>query len=237
MNQNNNKTIRINKFISNSGGCSRSQADELIVGGKVKVNGKLFKKLGAKIKLSDKVTVRDKEINHEKKIYLLLNKPKNYITTNEDTHGRKIVFDLIKGIKERVFSVGRLDRNSTGLLLITNDGGLSEKINHPKYKMKKIYEVKIDKPLKKRDLKSIEKGIVLDNEKIVVDNIVILDKNNQEIGIEIHIGKNRIIRKVFNYFNYKVNKLDRVMIGPLTKKNLPRGKFRHLKPSEVRLLY
>ena len=237
MNQNNNKTIRINKFISNSGVCSRRQADELIVGGKVKVNGKLFKKLGAKIKLSDKVTVRDKEINHEKKIYLLLNKPKNYITTNEDTHRRKIVFDLIKGIKERVFSVGRLDRDSTGLLLITNDGELSEKINHPKYKMKKIYEVKIDKPLKKRDLKSIQKGIVLDNEKIVVDNIVILDKNNQEIGIEIHIGKNRIIRKIFNYFNYKVNKLDRVMIGPLTKKNLPRGKFRHLKPSEVRLLY
>ena len=237
MNQNNNKTIRINKFISNSGVCSRRQADELIVRGKVKVNGKLFKKLGAKIKLSDKVTVRDKEINHEKKIYLLLNKPKNYITTNEDTHRRKIVFDLIKGIKERVFSVGRLDRDSTGLLLITNDGELSEKINHPKYKMKKIYEVKIDKPLKKRDLKSIQKGIVLDNEKIVVDNIVILDKNNQEIGIEIHIGKNRIIRKIFNYFNYKVNKLDRVMIGPLTKKNLPRGKFRHLKPSEVRLLY
>jgi len=237
MNQNNNKTIRINKFISNSGVCSRRQADELIVRGKVKVNGKLFKKLGAKIKLSDKVTVRDKEINHEKKIYLLLNKPKNYITTNEDTHRRKIVFDLIKGIKERVFSVGRLDRDSTGLLLITNDGELSEKINHPKYKMKKIYEVKIDKPLKKKDLKSIQKGIVLDNEKIVVDNIVILDKNNQEIGIEIHIGKNRIIRKIFNYFNYKVNKLDRVMIGPLTKKNLPRGKFRHLKPSEVRLLY
>ena len=150
MNQNNNKTIRINKFISNSGVCSRRKADELIMGGKVKVNGELFKKLGAKIKLSDKVTVRDKEINHEKKIYLLLNKPKNYITTNEDTHRRKIVFDLIKGIKERVFSVGRLDRDSTGLLLITNDGELSEKINHPKYKMKKIYEVEIDKPLKKK---------------------------------------------------------------------------------------
>mgnify|MGYP001184399520 CR=1 FL=1 len=227
--------IRINKFISQSGICSRREADNLIKKGSVYINGKKCITLGQKVKLSDKVFIDKKEINPEKKIYILLNKPKDFITTNKDTHGRRTVFELLKGINERVFHVGRLDRKSTGLILFTNDGDLTKKLTHPSHKVKKIYYVKLDKELRESDIKEIKRGIKIDEEFIRVDNINMLDRKN-EVGIEIHIGKNRVIRRIFESLNYKVEKLDRVLFGKLTKKNLPRGKWRKLTDNEIRSL-
>ena len=237
MNQNNNKLIRINKFISNSGVCSRRQADELILKGKVYLNNKKIKTLGIKISNEDIVKIDGKIISKEKKEYLILNKPKDFITTLNDPQNRKTVKDLIKGAtKKRLYPVGRLDRNTTGLLIFTNDGELSKKLTHPSYKIKKIYHVEIEKAIELNDFKIIENGFKLDGEKIKVDRIAILDKEKKNIGLEIHIGKNRIVRRIFEYLNYKVKKLDRVMIGSITKKNLKRGSWRFLKDSEVRLL-
>lgn len=237
MNQNNNKLIRINKFISNSGVCSRRQADELILKGKVYLNNKKIKTLGIKISNEDIVKIDGKIISKEKKEYLILNKPKDFITTLNDPQNRKTVKDLIKGAtKKRLYPVGRLDRNTTGLLIFTNDGELSKKLTHPSYKIKKIYHVEIEKAIELNDFKIIENGIKLDGEKIKVDRIAILDKEKKNIGLEIHIGKNRIVRRIFEHLNYKVKKLDRVMIGSITKKNLKRGSWRFLKDSEVRLL-
>ena len=237
MNHKENKLIRINKFISNSGICSRREADKLILAGRVYLNNEKIKKLGIKLSKKDVVQVDGKIINKEKKEYLLLNKPKDFITTTKDPKKRKIVQDLIKGAtNKRLYPVGRLDRNTTGLLLFTNDGELSKKLTHPSFKIKKIYQVEINKPLKVKDLNSIKNGIYLEEEKIEVDNIVILDNTKKNIGIEIHIGKNRIVRRIFEYFKYNIKKLDRVMIGPITKKNLKRGKWRFLNNSEVRLL-
>ena len=237
MNQNNNKLIRINKFISNSGVCSRRQADELILKGKVYINNKKIKTLGIKISNEDIVKIDGKIISKEKKEYLILNKPKDFITTLNDPQNRKTVKDLIKGAtKKRLYPVGRLDRNTTGLLIFTNDGELSKKLTHPSYKIKKIYHVEIEKAIELNDFKIIENGFKLDGEKIKVDKIAILDKEKKNIGLEIHIGKNRIVRRIFEHLNYKVKKLDRVMIGSITKKNLKRGSWRFLKDSEVRLL-
>tara|TARA_X000001036_G_scaffold280647_1_gene260698 strand:+ start:3016 stop:3741 length:726 start_codon:yes stop_codon:yes gene_type:complete len=237
MNQNNNKLIRINKFISNSGVCSRRQADELILKGKVYLNNKKIKTLGIKISNEDIVKIDGKIISKEKKEYLILNKPKDFITTLNDPQNRKTVKDLIKGAtKKRLYPVGRLDRNTTGLLIFTNDGELSKKLTHPSYKIKKIYHVEIEKAIELNDFKIIENGFKLDGEKIKVDKIAILDKEKKNIGLEIHIGKNRILRRIFEHLNYKVKKLDRVMIGSITKKNLKRGSWRFLKDSEVRLL-
>tara|TARA_B100001250_G_scaffold63639_1_gene50071 strand:- start:1069 stop:1794 length:726 start_codon:yes stop_codon:yes gene_type:complete len=237
MNQNNNKLIRINKFISNSGVCSRRQADELILKGKVYLNNKKIKTLGIKISNEDIVKIDGKIISKEKKEYLILNKPKDFITTLNDPQNRKTVKDLIKGAtKKRLYPVGRLDRNTTGLLIFTNDGELSKKLTHPSYKIKKIYHVEIEKAIELNDFKIIENGFKLDGEKIKVDKIAILDKEKKNIGLEIHIGKNRIVRRIFEHLNYKVKKLDRVMIGSITKKNLKRGSWRFLKDSEVRLL-
>tara|TARA_Y100000741_G_scaffold175191_1_gene132889 strand:+ start:182 stop:907 length:726 start_codon:yes stop_codon:yes gene_type:complete len=237
MNQNNNKLIRINKFISNSGVCSRRQADELILKGKVYLNNKKIKTLGIKISNEDIVKIDGKIISKEKKEYLILNKPKDFITTLNDPQNRKTVKDLIKGAtKKRLYPVGRLDRNTTGLLIFTNDGELSKKLTHPSYKIKKIYHVEIEKAIELNDFKIIENGFKLDGEKIKVDKIAILDKEKKNIGLEIHIGKNRIVRRIFEHLNYKVKKLDRVMIGSITKKNLKRGSWRFLKNSEVRLL-
>ena len=237
MNQNNNKLIRINKFISNSGVCSRRQADELILKGKVYLNNKKIKTLGIKISNKDIVKIDGKIISKEKKEYLILNKPKDFITTLNDPQNRKTVKDLIKGAtKKRLYPVGRLDRNTTGLLIFTNDGELSKKLTHPSYKIKKIYHVEIEKAIELNDFKIIENGFKLDGEKIKVDKIAILDKEKKNIGLEIHIGKNRIVRRIFEHLNYKVKKLDRVMIGSITKKNLKRGSWRFLKDSEVRLL-
>jgi|TARA_B100001057_G_scaffold233389_1_gene233617 23S rRNA pseudouridine2605 synthase len=227
--------IRINKFISQSGICSRREADNLIKKGLVSINGKKCITLGQKIKLSDKVFIEKKEVKREKKIYILLNKPKDFITTNKDTHGRRTVFELLKGVNERVFHVGRLDRKTTGLILFTNDGDLTKKLTHPSHKVKKVYYVKLDRSLEESDLKKIKLGIKIDEESVNVNNISRLDKKD-EVGVEIHIGKNRIIRKIFESLNYKVDKLDRVLFGTLTKKNLPRGKWRKLTENEIRTL-
>jgi len=227
--------VRINKFISQSGICSRREADNLIKKGLVRINGKRCKTLGQKIQTDDKVEVNGKEIKPEKKSYILLNKPKDFITTSKDTHGRRTVFELLKGINERVFHVGRLDRKTTGLLLFTNDGDLTKKLTHPSQRVKKVYYVKLDRALEESDLKKIKLGIKIDEESVFVNNISKLDKKG-EIGVEIHIGKNRIIRKIFETLNYKVEKLDRVLFGTLTKKNLPRGKWRKLSENEVRSL-
>ena len=237
MNQNNKELIRINKFISNSGVCSRRKADELILKGKVYLNNKKVRTLGIKISNEDIVKIDGKIISKEKKEYLILNKPKDFITTLNDPQNRKTVKDLIKGAtKKRLYPVGRLDRNTTGLLIFTNDGELSKKLTHPSYKIKKIYHVEIEKAIELNDFKIIENGFKLDGEKIKVDKIAILDKEKKNIGLEIHIGKNRIVRRIFEHLNYKVKKLDRVMIGSITKKNLKRGSWRFLKDSEVRLL-
>ena len=227
--------IRINKFISQSGICSRREADNLIKKGLVSINGKKCITLGQKIKVSDKVFIDKKEVKREKKIYILLNKPKDYITTNKDTHGRRTVFELLKGVNERVFHVGRLDRKTTGLILFTNDGDLTKKLTHPSHKVKKVYYVKLDRALEESDLKKIKLGIKIDEESVKVNKISRLDKKD-EVGVEIHIGKNRIIRKIFESLNYNVDKLDRVLFGTLTKKNLPRGKWRKLSENEIRIL-
>tara|TARA_Y100000996_G_scaffold397549_1_gene364688 strand:+ start:51 stop:776 length:726 start_codon:yes stop_codon:yes gene_type:complete len=237
MNQNNSKLIRINKYISNSGICSRREADKLILKGKVYINNKKIKTLGIKISNQDVVKIDGRVISIEKKEYLLLNKPKNFITTLDDPENRKTVKDLIKGAtKKRLFPVGRLDKNTTGLLIFTNDGDLSKKLTHPSYKIKKIYHITIDKPIELNDYKTIQNGFQLDGDEIKVDRIAIIDENKKNIGLEIHIGKNRIVRRIFEHFNYDVKKLDRVMIGPITKKNLKRGDWRFLKDSEIRLL-
>ena len=227
--------IRLNKYISQSGLCSRRAADELIKKGKVQVNNKLCDQVGTKINKNDKVIVNKKLIKPEKNIYVLLNKPKDYISTNKDTHNRRVVFDLIKGINERLFSVGRLDRKTTGLLLLTNDGDIAKKLTHPSYKIKKIYSVTLEKKISNDEISQIKNGLFIENEYIKVDNIERLEKD-YELGIEIHMGKNRIVRKIFESLNHRVSKLDRVLFGPFTKKDLPRGKWRILNQNEIRNL-
>ena len=227
--------IRLNKYISQSGLCSRRAADELIKKGKVQVNNKLCDQVGTKINKNDKVIVNKKLIKPEKNIYVLLNKPKDYISTNKDTHNRRVVFDLIKGINERLFSVGRLDRKTTGLLLLTNDGDIAKKLTHPSYKIKKIYSVTLEKKISNDEISQIKNGLFIEDEYIKVDNIERLEKD-YEIGIEIHMGKNRIVRKIFESLNHRVSKLDRVLFGPFTKKDLPRGKWRRLTTKEIGFL-
>ena len=227
--------IRLNKYISQSGLCSRRAADELIKKGKVQVNNKLCDQVGTKINKNDKVIVNKKLIKPEKNIYVLLNKPKDYISTNKDTHNRRVVFDLIKGINERLFSVGRLDRKTTGVLLLTNDGDIAKKLTHPSYKIKKIYSVTLEKKISNDEISQIKNGLFVEDEYIKVDNVERLEKD-YEVGIEIHMGKNRIVRKLFESLNHRVSKLDRVLFGPFTKKDLPRGKWRILNQNEIRNL-
>ena len=227
--------IRLNKYISQSGLCSRRAADELIKKGKVQVNNKLCDQVGTKINKNDKVIVNKKLIKPEKNIYVLLNKPKDYISTNKDTHNRRVVFDLIKGINKRLFSVGRLDRKTTGVLLLTNDGDIAKKLTHPSYKIKKIYSVTLEKKISNDEISQIKNGLVIEDEYIKVDNVERLEKD-YEVGIEIHMGKNRIVRKIFESLNHRVSKLDRVLFGPFTKKDLPRGKWRILNQNEIRNL-
>ena len=227
--------IRLNKYISQSGLCSRRAADELIKKGKVQVNNKLCDQVGTKINKNDKVIVDKKLIKPEKNIYVLLNKPKDYISTNKDTHNRRVVFDLIKGINKRLFSVGRLDRKTTGVLLLTNDGDIAKKLTHPSYKIKKIYSVTLEKKISNDEISQIKNGLFVEDEYIKVDNVERLEKD-YEVGIEIHMGKNRIVRKIFESLNHRVSKLDRVLFGPFTKKDLPRGKWRILNQNEIRNL-
>ncbi len=229
---------RLNKYIAASGKCSRREADELIREGRVRVNNLTVTELGTKVGFQDKVMV-DKDLIHgEKKIYILLNKPKNVITTTDDPQGRKTVLDIIKVPgNQRVFPVGRLDRNTTGVLLLTNDGDLTSKLTHPRYQIKKIYEVHLSKGLNDEDVEKLEKGIELEDGSFKIDQISFIDPGNKKIlGVEIHSGRNRIIRRSFESLGYEVMKLDRVMFAGLTKKNLPRGRHRVLTPREASFL-
>jgi 23S rRNA pseudouridine2605 synthase len=227
--------IRLNKYIANSGICSRREADTYIKAGNATVNGKIITEMGFKVKKDDEVRFDGSLISPETKQYVLLNKPKNYITTMDDERGRKTVMELVSGAsKERIYPVGRLDRNTTGLLLFTNDGELAKKLTHPKHNIKKLYHVTLDKKLTSKDMHKISENFVLDDKMVFVDNISFVEGlKKTEVGIEIHSGRNRIVRKIFEHFSYKVIKLDRVIIGGLTKKNLSRGHWRHLTQQEV----
>ncbi|MBA3899433.1 MAG: rRNA pseudouridine synthase [Bacteroidetes bacterium] len=231
--------IRLNKYIANSGICSRREADTHITAGVVTVNGKVVTELGYKVALGDVVKYDGATLNKEKPAYLLLNKPKDYITTADDPGNRKTVMELIQGAcKERVYPVGRLDRNTTGLLLFTNDGDLAKKLTHPKYGVKKIYHVETDKAVKKSDLEKMISGIELEDGMITVDeaSYVSTSKTKKEVGVVLHSGKNRIVRRIFEHLGYEVTKLDRVFFAGLDKKRLPRGKWRILSEKEINLL-
>jgi 23S rRNA pseudouridine2605 synthase len=227
--------IRLNKFIANSGVCSRREADELIKAGVVKVNGVVVTALGTKVMQTDKVQYGDQTLNNEKKRYLLLNKQKGYVTTTKDPHAKNTVMELIAGAcKERIYPVGRLDRNTTGLLLFTNDGEMAKKLMHPKSRIIKMYHVVLDQPLSKADMVKIAGGMDVEGDRVEVDSIAYVEDaaDRKEIGMEIHSGQNRVIRRMFESMGYKVTKLDRVMYG-LTKRNLPRSKWRFLTEKEV----
>jgi 23S rRNA pseudouridine2605 synthase len=235
----NSDQMRLNKYISNSGICSRREADKLIEAGAVSVNGKIVTELGTKVGPGDKIQYGDQTINREKPRYVLLNKPKGYITTVDDPEKRKTVMSLVTGAcKERIYPVGRLDRNTTGLLLFTNDGMIAKKLTHPRYGIKKIYHVEIDKNLTRVDYVKIQEGFKLDDEMVTIDRIEYIGdgKDKKQIGLELHSGQNRIVRRIFEHFEYKVLRLDRVYYAGLTKKNLPRGHWRLLEEQEINML-
>lgn len=231
--------IRLNRYIANAGVCSRREADTLISTGAITVNGKIVTELGTKVNPGDVVVFGKQRLVNERKVYLLLNKPKDYITTTDDPQERKTVFQLIRNAcKERIYPVGRLDRNTTGVLLFTNDGELTKKLTHPRHKVKKLYHVHLDKALTNADMQSILKGVKLDKSLVVPDNMAYVDtrSSKKEIGIEIHSGQNRVVRRIFEEFGYQVVKLDRVVFAGLTKKDLPRGKWRFLTQKEIGFL-
>lgn len=228
---------RLNKYLSNAGIASRRDADLLIQSGTVKVNGVVVDQLGFKIKAGDVVTYGDAAVKSERKVYLLLNKPKDYITTVDDPQERKTVMELIKGAcRERLYPVGRLDRNTTGLLLFTNDGEITTKLTHPKYGVKKVYHVSLNKGLKNEDFTAITEGVELEDGIVKADDLAFVGEGKKEIGIEIHSGRNRIVRRLFEHLGYEVLKLDRVVFAGLTKKDLPRGKHRFLTAKEIGFL-
>ncbi len=233
-----NEPIRLNKFLANAGLCSRREADEFITAGVVSVNGVVVTELGTKVKRSDEVKFHDQPVKIERKVYVLLNKPKDCVTTSDDPQERKTVLDLVKdACTERIYPVGRLDRNTTGVLLLTNDGDLASKLTHPKYLKKKIYHVFLDKNVTKADLDQIASGITLDDGEIHADAISYAsDTDKSQVGIEIHSGKNRIVRRIFESLGYRVIKLDRVYFAGLTKKGLRRGDWRYLTEREVNML-
>ncbi len=233
-----NEPIRLNKFLANAGVCSRREADEFITAGVVSVNGEVITELGTKIKRTDEVKFHDQPVSIERKAYVLLNKPKDCVTTSDDPQERKTVMDFVKGAcKERIYPVGRLDRNTTGVLLLTNDGDLASKLTHPKYLKKKIYHVYCDKNVAKGDLDQIAAGVTLDDGEIHADAISYASETDKsQVGIEIHSGKNRIVRRIFESLGYKVIKLDRVYFAGLTKKGLRRGDWRYLTEQEVNML-
>lgn len=230
--------IRLNKFLANAGICSRREADEFITAGVVSVNGEIVTELGTKVKRSDEVKFHDQPVSIERKVYVLLNKPKDCVTTSDDPQERKTVMDFVKGAcKERIYPVGRLDRNTTGVLLLTNDGDLASKLTHPKFLKKKIYHVYCDKNVTKADLDQIVQGITLDDGEIHADAVSYAsDTDKSQVGIEIHSGKNRIVRRIFESLGYRVVKLDRVYFAGLTKKGLRRGDWRYLTEQEVAML-
>ena len=230
---------RLQKFIASTGYCSRRKAEELISSGKVEVNGKIITELGTKVNTTDKVVYGGETLNREKLRYVLLNKPKGVITTSDDPYERHTVMELVEGAcQERIYPVGRLDRNTIGLLLLTNDGDLAKTLTHPSHEVKKLYHATLDKPLTKNDLMKIREGLILEDGPIEVDAIdwVVDDPTKREVGIEIHSGRNHIVRRIFESLGYEVVKLDRVMFAGLTKQNLPRGHWRFLTPSEISIL-
>ena len=231
--------IRLNKYLADAGVCSRREADKIIQSGAVKVNGSIVTELGTKVKVTDKVQYGEETLRREDLVYVLLNKPKDYITTTDDPKGRKTVMNLVsEAARERIYPVGRLDRKTTGLLLFTNDGDLAKRLLHPKHKVKKIYHVVLDKPLTRPDLEEIARGVKLDEGLVQVDGIsydtTANDKRN--VGIGIHSGQNRVVRRIFEAFGYDVQKLDRTVFGPLTKKNIGRGEWRYLTDEEILML-
>lgn len=230
--------VRLNRYLSNAGVCSRREADTFIQAGVVKVNGVVVTELGTKVKRSDEVMFHDQAINMEKKVYVLLNKPKDYVTTSDDPQNRKTVMELVKNAcRERIYPVGRLDRNTTGVLLFTNDGDLATKLTHPQYLKKKIYHVFCDKNVTAADLRQIADGIMLEDGEIHADAIDYAhETDKKQVGIEIHSGRNRIVRRIFEHLGYKVVKLDRVYFAGLTKKNVKRGDWRFLTQDEVNML-
>ena len=230
-----NEPVRLNKFLANAGICSRREADEFIQAGVVTVNGEVVTELGTKVLRTDEIRFHEQPVSLEKKVYVLLNKPKDYVTTSDDPQQRKTVMDLVKNAcPERIYPVGRLDRNTTGVLLLTNDGDMASKLTHPKFLKKKIYHVFLDKNITARDLQQIRDGITLEDGEIKADEVEYADANDKkQVGIEIHSGKNRIVRRIFESLGYRVTKLDRVLFAGLTKKNLRRGDWRYLTEEEV----
>lgn len=231
--------IRLNKYLADSGICSRREADDLILAGAVTVNGEVVTELGTKVKTTDKVVYGGQTLNREKLRYVLLNKPKGVITTSDDPYERHTVMDLVEGAcQERIYPVGRLDRNTIGLLLLTNDGELAKTLTHPSHEVKKLYHVTLNKPLTAADFEKIEKGLMLEDGSIQVDKIdyVVDDPTMREVGVEIHSGRNHIVRRIFESLGYEVTKLDRVMLAGLTKQNLPRGHWRFLTSAEISML-
>ncbi len=229
--------MRLNRFVAQSGICSRREADDFILAGLVTVNGQIVTELGTKVMPGDEVKFNDSRLQGEKRVYLVLNKPKGYVTSLDDPHADKTVMDLVKGAcTERIYPVGRLDKNSLGLLLFTNDGDLTKQLTHPTHQKKKIYQVSLDKPLTRAHMDQIAEGIVLEDGEIHADEISYVKDNKKEVGIEIHSGRNRIVRRIFEYLGYTVQKLDRVYYAGLTKKNLKRGDWRFLSREEVERL-
>jgi 23S rRNA pseudouridine2605 synthase len=233
-----NEPIRLNKFLSNAGVCSRREADDFIQKGIVKVNGQVITELGTKITRQDEVLFNERPVHIESKVYIVLNKPKNTVTTSDDPQERKTVMDLVKNAcQERIYPVGRLDRNTTGVLLLTNDGDLASKLTHPSFKKKKIYHVWLDKNMAIEDMEKIANGLELEDGEIHADAISYANEEDKsQVGIEIHSGRNRIVRRIFESLGYHVMKLDRVYFAGLTKKNLARGKWRYLNEKEVNAL-
>ena len=228
----------MNKYLANAGVCSRREADEFIEKGAVKVNGEVVTELGTKINRADKVEFNDQPVALERKVYVLLNKPKDCVTTSDDPQGRLTVMDIVRSAaSERIYPVGRLDRNTTGVLLLTNDGDLASKLTHPKFVKKKIYHVWLDKDITPEDMTKIADGFELEDGEIHADAISYANEEDRnQVGIEIHSGKNRIVRRIFEHLGYRVTKLDRVYFAGLTKKNLPRGRWRYLTQQEVNML-
>ena len=226
--------IRLNRFLAQSGLCSRREADDFITAGLVTVNGQMVTELGTKVRSTDEVKFNDSKVQGEKKVYLVLNKPKGYVTSLEDPHADKTVMELVKGAcSERIYPVGRLDKNSLGLLLFTNDGDITRQLTHPSLEKKKIYQVSLDKPLTRADMELITEGITLEDGEIYADEIAYVGESKKEVGIEIHSGRNRIVRRIFEHLGYTVQKLDRVYYAGITKKNLKRGQWRFLTREEV----
>lgn len=230
--------VRLNRFIANSGVCSRREADTLIQAGVVTVNGEVVTELGTKVNIhDDDIRFNGERLKGEEKVYLIMNKPKGYVTTASDPHAEKTVIDLLKGCSSRVYPVGRLDKNTTGVLLLTNDGEIAERLTHPSYDKKKIYQVSLDRALSEEDYHKILEGVSLTDGDVKADELEFIDANDKrKIGIEIHSGKNRIVRRIFDSLGYNVKALDRVYFAGLTKKGLKKGEWRYLTEGEINIL-